>query len=173
VAGFERATELGADLIVTMDADFSHHPKHIPSMIGLADAFDLVVGSRYVKGSEFLDRALQLRALSFFGNLVARSMLGLKINDCTSGFRCFRSEVIKNIDFSKIKADGYSFIIELLYAAVTMGYQTRETPISYLDRQKGSSKLSRVEIFKACRTLLRLSFQAKKQWQKPSLEAGV
>lgn len=156
-AGFTLGLEQGYDRILTMDADFSHNPRYIPSLIDLANQYDLTIGSRYVPGGGVRLWALYRRALSRGANLFARALLGLQANDCTAGFRCYRAGVLRTIDPGSIRADGYSYLLEMLWRVQTAGFSIAETPIVFTDRRRGASKISQNEIFKAGSTVLRLA----------------
>ncbi len=156
IAGFHRALSLGADRIMTMDADFSHHPKYIPAIIELTRECDMVIGSRYLEGGGTLNCTFGRRALSRSANLFAKITLGLRARDCTAGFRCYRREVLEGIDLDSIFSDGYSFLIEMLYYVQRRGWQIGEVPIVFEDRLRGKSKISRIEILRALQTVLRL-----------------
>ena len=156
IAGFRKALALGADRILTMDADFSHHPRYIPALLAESQSCDLVIGSRYVEGGGTLGCNLVRRLLSWGGNAFARLALGLKARDCTAGFRCYRREVLESIDLGQIFSDGYSFLIEMLYKCQRGGWRIGEVPILFENRRRGASKISRREVFKAAHTVLRL-----------------
>ncbi len=157
LAGFKRALADGFDRILTMDADFSHHPRYIPALIEQSHRRDVVIGSRYVPGGGALRSSLRRRALSHSANVFARLMLGLQATDCTAGFRCYRREVFASIDLDTIFSDGYSFLIEMLYRVQRKGWLVGELPIVFEDRRLGASKISRQEIVRAMYTVLRLS----------------
>ncbi len=156
IAGMRHAFALNFDPIVTMDADFSHHPRYIPSLVAGLSQFDLMIGSRYVKGGGMQGRAPRLRMVSWGANLFARTVLGLKATDCTSGFRAYRRPVLESIDLDHVFSNGYSFLIELLFLCQARGWRIGEAPIVYEDRRAGTSKISRAEIYKATYTVLRL-----------------
>ncbi len=159
IAGFKRAIEIGFDRILTMDADFSHHPRYIPSMLDLSREYDLVIGSRYVPGGGTLNCTWKRKLLSQGANSFAKLMLGLTAKDCTAGFRCYRREVLQSIDLDSILSNGYSFLIEMIYHVQRHGYSIGEVPIIFEDRRRGTSKISRNEVFKALGTVQRLSLQ--------------
>jgi dolichol-phosphate mannosyltransferase len=159
VAGFKFALTLPADCIMTMDADFSHHPRYIPSLIAQARVYDLSIGSRYVDGGGVVNCDLWRRFLSGMGNTVARLTLGLKASDCTAGFRCYRYHVLEAIDLDSIFSSGYSFLVEMLYKCQQLGYHVGEVPIIFENRRQGVSKISRSEIWKAAYTVLRLGWE--------------
>jgi dolichol-phosphate mannosyltransferase len=143
VAGFKYALEKGYDYVFEMDADFSHNPKNLPLFIEKAGAFDVVIGSRYVNGISVVNWPLRRLLLSIMANLYVRLILGLPLKDSTSGYKCFRTEVLKSIDLNKIKSDGYSFQIELNYRAHKSGFKLCEIPIIFIDRNTGISKMNK------------------------------
>lgn len=156
-AGFEFALERGYERIVTMDADFSHNPRYVPSLIELTKNYDLGIGSRYVPGGGVRLWGLHRRLLSRGANFFARALLGLQARDCTAGFRCYQAEVLRLVDPASIGADGYSYLVEMLWRVHRAGFRVGETPIVFTDRRRGASKISRNEIFKAGSTVLRLA----------------
>ncbi|GAB4563502.1 MAG: polyprenol monophosphomannose synthase [Anaerolineae bacterium] len=155
-AGFGRAMELGASYVVTMDADFSHNPSYVPSLVAQANSYDLVIGSRYVAGGGVRCWGWHRRILSWGANAVARLALGLRAHDCTAGFRCYRQDALRRLDLAAVKADGYSYLIEVLFLCQHAGFRIGEVPIIFVDRRMGRSKISRQEIFKAGWTVMRL-----------------
>lgn len=159
IAGMRRAFELNCDPIVTMDADFSHNPRYIPALLAGLENFDVVIGSRYVRGGGMEGRDTRLRVVSWGANLFARTMLNLKAHDCTAGFRAYRPPVLESIDLDRIFSNGYSFLIEMLFLCQARGWRVGEAPIIYEDRRAGTSKISRAEIYKATYTVLRLTYR--------------
>jgi glycosyltransferase involved in cell wall biosynthesis len=157
IAGFKKAMAEGAERILTMDADYSHHPRYIPAMLDRSQMADLVIGSRYVRGGGAVDSPVMRRMLSYGANAFAKIMLGLKAMDCTAGFRCYRRAVLESIDLDSILSNGYSFLIEMLYTVQRRGWTVAEVPIKFADRRLGASKISRSEITRALYTVLRLS----------------
>jgi dolichol-phosphate mannosyltransferase len=157
IAGFKQALAAGSDCILTMDADYSHHPRYIPAIIERSHTADLVIGSRYVRGGGAVDSPTMRRLLSYGANAFAKTMLGLKALDCTAGFRCYRREVLESIELDSIFSNGYSFLIEMLYQVQRRGWKVAEVPIQFMDRRLGTSKISRNEINRALYTVLRLS----------------
>ncbi len=160
-AGFELALQQGYDRIITMDADFSHNPRYIPILLDLTNESDLSIGSRYVPGGGVRLWGIHRRAMSRGANLLARVTLGLKAHDCTAGFRCYRAEVLRSVYPQTIRADGYSYLVEMLWRVQGSGFSVAETPIIFTDRRQGSSKISQDEIFKAAVTVSRLAFTRK------------
>jgi dolichol-phosphate mannosyltransferase len=142
LAGFARALEGGADLVMEMDSDFSHDPADIPRLVAAAAEADLVLGSRYVEGGGVTDWGLARRLISRGGSLYARILLGVPVRDLTGGFKCFRRSVLEGLDLAGIDADGYGFQIEVTYRALKAGFRVREIPILFRDRQVGTSKMS-------------------------------
>jgi dolichol-phosphate mannosyltransferase len=143
LAGFKRALELGADLIMEMDCDFSHAPDDVPRLAAAAGDADLVVGSRYVPGGGTRNWGLLRRIISRGGSLYAQVILGLRVRDLTGGFKCYRRKVLETIDLDAIHSKGYAFQIETTYRAIRAGFRVVEVPIVFVDRQVGSSKMSR------------------------------
>ncbi|OGO03753.1 MAG: hypothetical protein A2Y60_00505 [Chloroflexi bacterium RBG_13_54_9] len=143
LTGFARALELGADFVCEMDADFSHSPQYLPLFLDKINDYDVVIGSRYVKGGRVDPRwSFRRRFLSWGGNLYARLVTGLKVKDATAGFKCYRSEALKGLELGKVRSDGYAFQIEMHYACHKKGYRLAEIPIFFGERGSGESKMS-------------------------------
>ncbi|MBI5305639.1 MAG: polyprenol monophosphomannose synthase [Chloroflexi bacterium] len=159
IAGMQRAFELNLDPIVTMDADFSHHPRYVSGLLAALNKFDVVIGSRYTTGGGMEGRGWKLRLVSWGANSFARLMLGLRATDCTAGFRAYRRGVLQSIDLASVFSNGYSFLIEMLFLCQARGWRIGEVPITYQDRRAGTSKISRAEIYKATYTVLRLFYR--------------
>jgi dolichol-phosphate mannosyltransferase len=121
LAGFRRALDGGADLVLEMDADFSHDPADLPRLVAAAEHADLVLGSRYVAGGSVTDWGLLRRLVSRGGSWYARTVLGVEVRDLTGGFKCFRRSVLDSLDLESVHADGYGFQIELTYRAIKAG----------------------------------------------------
>ncbi|MDD2501310.1 MAG: polyprenol monophosphomannose synthase [Geobacter sp.] len=141
--GFRRAMQLGADLLIEMDADFSHDPEILPVFIEQIKTNDLVIGSRYLNGISVVNWPLRRLMLSYGANWYTRLITGLTIMDCTSGFKCFRRSLIELIDLDSIKSDGYSFQIEMHFRSAELGAKICEVPIIFIDRRVGQSKMSK------------------------------
>jgi dolichol-phosphate mannosyltransferase len=157
IDGFRRGLdELGANCLMTMDADFSHHPRYIPAMIEMSERYDLVIGSRYVAGGGSRNCTWKRIALSKIANTVSRTLLDLEARDTTAGFRLYHREVLKSIPLEQIFSSGYSFLVEILFMCQRRGWQTGEVPIIFEDRRRGKTKISRQEVVKAQYTVLRL-----------------
>ncbi len=165
--GFIRALDQGYDRILTMDADFSHNPRYIPALLRLTEAYDLAIGSRYVPGGGVRLWGWHRRVLSRGANLFARTLLGLQAHDCTAGFRCYRATVLEAINPHSIQADGYSYLLEMLWRVQRAGFSIAETPIVFTDRRRGASKISQKEIFHAAGTVFRLVFSTSDPISRP------
>ncbi len=143
LAGFKRALADGAELILEMDCDFSHDPADVPRLIAAAEDADLVLGSRYVEGGSIRNWGLLRRLVSAGGSLYARAVLGVDVRDLTGGFKCYRRQVLETIDLDAISSRGYAFQIETTYRAIRTGFRVIEIPITFADRDRGASKMSK------------------------------
>jgi dolichol-phosphate mannosyltransferase len=157
LAGFTAAAERGAGSIITMDADFSHNPRHISAMLARLAGADLVIGSRYVRGGGAIDSPFARRLLSRTANSFSRTLLGLKAHDTTAGFRVYRRDLLLTLPLDRIFSSGYSFLIETLFLIERSGWRVAEVPIQFYDRTAGQSKVSRLEIARAMYTVIRLA----------------
>jgi len=144
LAGFAHALDSGAELVLEMDADFSHDPADLPRLIDAAEnaGADLVLGSRYVEGGSVTDWGLLRRLVSRGGSWYARRVLGVTVRDLTGGFKCFRRSVLEALDLDAVHADGYGFQIELTYRTIKAGFRVVELPIVFRDRRVGESKMN-------------------------------
>jgi len=142
VAGFRRALDLGADWVVQMDADFSHPPETLTTLLEEIEQYDVVMGSRYLGGITVVNWPIERILISYFGNWYVRKVTRLPISDSTGGFRCMRSDLLERIRFERIQANGYAFQIELNYRIVHSGARVKEIPFFFLDRTRGTSKLT-------------------------------
>ena len=150
LAGFRRALDDGAELVLEMDCDFSHDPNAVPRLIAAAEeGADLVLGSRYVPGGSIPNWGAIRRAISAAGNVYARIFLQDRVRDLTGGFKCFRRHVLETIDLDAIHSKGYAFQIETTYRAQRAGFRVVEVPISFTDREEGHSKMSRAIVLEA------------------------
>lgn len=161
-AGFRYALEQEYTSCITMDADLSHNPKHIPELSHAQGSADLVIGSRYIPGGKTVNWSIFRKVISRSANLLAHKFLAMKSADCTSGFRLYPVDTLKKLDFESIEAEGYSYLIEILYRASAFHLKIAEVPITFIERREGKSKISRKEIFKAMRTILRLRLHPTK-----------
>ena len=159
LAGFHRALEGGAGLIVQMDADFSHDPAYLPRLLAASEQADLVIGSRYVPGGGITEWGRTRRLLSLGGSLYARKLLGTSVRDLTGGFKCFRRNVLETIDLETVAASGYSFQVEMTYRVLEAGFEVIEVPITFRERQTGDSKMSAAIVAEAA-------------WRVPAMRLG-
>jgi hypothetical protein len=163
VAGFRFGLERGYDLFVEMDADGSHRPEYLPGIVGAAAANGgLGIGSRYVPGGAVVGWGWHRNLLSSGANLYCRLVLGLKVRDCTAGYRCYTRALLSAIDLDRVFSQGYSFQVEMLYRCVELGYSVTEVPIRFEDRVAGKSKVSQGEVGKALLAVLRLRLHLRK-----------
>jgi dolichol-phosphate mannosyltransferase len=132
-----------------MDADFSHDPKEIPHFLEAMENHDLVIGSRYIEGVNVINWPMGRLLLSWMANFYTRIVTGLPVRDATSGFKCFRREVLEAIDLTRIRSDGYAFQIEIDFKAWKKGFKVHEIPIIFVDRNAGVSKMNRNIVFEA------------------------
>jgi dolichol-phosphate mannosyltransferase len=160
LAGFGWALARDYELVLEMDADFSHDPKYLPALLERAKEADLVLGSRYVPGGGTVNWGLGRRLLSRGGGLYARTILGVRVRDLTGGFKCFRREVLEAIDLGTVECSGYAFQIELTYRAIRRGFRVVEVPIVFADRRVGQSKMSRRIVLEAVRKVWGMRFSA-------------
>jgi dolichol-phosphate mannosyltransferase len=141
--GFGHALDLGADLIVQMDADFSHPVDALPRFYSMAKDHDVVLGSRYVDGITVVNWPMGRLLISYFGNVYAQKILGdLPVMDATGGFKCWRRDVLAAIDLPHVRSNGYAFQIEMNYRAWRLGYRLKEMPIIFTERRHGTSKMN-------------------------------
>jgi dolichol-phosphate mannosyltransferase len=143
LAGFRRAIDGGADVVVQLDADLSHDPVVLPALLAnIEHGADLAIGSRYVPGGRTVDWPWSRRWLSRWANRYAAGVLGLAVNDATSGYRAYRASMLETMAFESVAAEGYGFQIEMTHRLIRAGGRVVEFPIEFRDRQAGSSKLS-------------------------------
>jgi dolichol-phosphate mannosyltransferase len=148
-AGFTYALDKGYDIIMQMDADFSHDPKELTRFLEEIKQQDLVIGSRYVSGVNVINWPMSRLLLSYSANVYTRIITGMPIADATGGFKCFRADVLRRIDLSKIKSNGYAFQIEMNYKAWRQKARIKELPIIFMDRVQGVSKMSKNIVYEA------------------------
>jgi dolichol-phosphate mannosyltransferase len=142
IDGIRLALTRPVDVICQMDCDLSHDPKYLPSLIEATDRADVVIGSRYIPGGDIVNWPLRRRLLSRFANLYIHAVTRLAARDCTSGYRCWRRDAIASLPLEWFDSDGYSFLVEMLYAASTAGFRIAEVPITFVERRQGESKLT-------------------------------
>ncbi len=141
-AGLRRALDLGADFVIQMDADFSHPPETLPALLAEIESQDVVLGSRYLNGITVVNWPIERILISWFGNWYARKVTGLPISDTTGGFRCIRRELLEEVGFERIRSNGYAFQIELNYRFMKHHARVKEIQFFFLDRTRGTSKLT-------------------------------
>lgn len=159
--GFRAALRSGARFICQMDADLSHDPAFLPSLVDAAESgAGLVIGSRYITGGAVRNWPARRLALSAFANAYVRAITGLRVRDSTSGFRCWRSEALAKIPLERVTSTGYSFLVELVFRAVQARQRIVERPIVFTERRYGASKLSAEVLFESLVTPWRLAFES-------------
>ncbi len=139
IVGFQHALQKGADYIIEMDSDYSHHPKYIPALLNEINNCDVVIGSRNIEGGKEVGRTGFREFLTWFANLYIKIILGINAKDCTSGYRCFRRQVLESIGLDKMVSKGPSIVEEILYACHLKKYRIKEIPIIFEDRVRGNS----------------------------------
>jgi dolichol-phosphate mannosyltransferase len=160
LAAFRSALADGAELVVTMDCDFSHDPADMPRLVEASKRADLVIGSRYVRGGGVRNWGLLRRVVSRGGCLYAQVLLSAGVRDLTGGFKCYRREVLERIDLDRVSTKGYAFQIETTYRALKAGFRVVEVPIVFTDREAGRSKMSRGIVLEAIGRVPALRFRA-------------
>ncbi|UCD39327.1 MAG: polyprenol monophosphomannose synthase [Fidelibacterota bacterium] len=161
--GFNWALENNYDAIIQMDADLSHDPEQIPELLNLLEDHDLVIGSRYIKGVNVVNWPLSRLVLSWSANIYAKVITGVPVWDLTGGYKCWRREVLANLDIPSIRSEGYSFQIETTFRAYNQGYRIKESPIIFVDRTEGASKMSKGIIYEAVWMVPRLRLSQVKK----------
>jgi dolichol-phosphate mannosyltransferase len=162
VAGFKYGLEHGFDYIFEMDADFSHDPHEVPVFLREIKNYDLVIGSRYISGANVANWPLRRLLLSYYANMYARTVTGIKVQDATGGFKCFRRKVLEAIDLDDIRSNGYAFQIEMNFRAWRKGFSIKEIPIVFVDRHAGTSKMSKAIVREAVGMVWKLKYRAVK-----------
>lgn len=160
IAGFKYALERDYEYIFEMDADFSHDPKSLPQFLEKMDEYDLVLGSRYIRGVNVVNWPMSRLLLSYYANVYARLVTGLPVRDTTGGFKCFRRQVLEQIDLDAVESDGYSFQIEMTFKAWKKGFTICEIPIIFVDRLAGTSKMSKKIVREAIVMVWKLRIQS-------------
>jgi len=156
LAGFRWAIEGGYDFVLNMDADFSHHPRHLEAVFAGMQSADVAIGSRYVPGGSIVGWSLKRHVMSQCVNIYSHVLLGLRANDCSGAFRCYRIGKLCEIDFARFRSRGYAFQEEMLYRCARIGCRIAETPITFEDRIVGQSKINVREMLRAVRDLFLL-----------------
>ena len=156
VDAFRFALQQQADVVIEMDADFSHDPKHIPQFLEKIGECDLVIGSRAVSEGQDLRKSQLRKWITHFSTLYTRSILGLPVKDCNSGYRCFRRKVLEAVDLDTIRSTGPAIVQELLYKAFLHGFSICEIPIVFIEREAGESKLNMGRLLQGFLMILKL-----------------
>jgi dolichol-phosphate mannosyltransferase len=159
VEGLQRALAGSADIICQMDADWSHDPEYLPALVGAAAEYDLVIGSRYLRGVSVVNWPLRRIILSAFANRYIRAVTHLGPRDCTSGYRCWRREALAMLPLDSVVSDGYAFLVELLFEASRRGARIGEVPIIFVERRQGVSKMSLGVVLESMLTPWRLQWR--------------
>lgn len=156
IEGFKRALKSGAEVIVEMDADFSHHPEEIELLIQQLDNSDMVIGSRYLASSRIINWSWQRKLFSRIANLYARALLGIPVADYTNGFRAFRRRTLTELDFNRINLSGYIVLSEIALQVFNKGLRISEVPTIFVNRSRGESNLSIKEVWSAFKGIFKL-----------------
>jgi dolichol-phosphate mannosyltransferase len=156
IDGIALAVRQPVDVICQMDADLSHDPRHLPSLVAATDRADVVIGSRYVPGGAVVNWPKRRQFLSRFANAYIRTVTRLSARDCTSGYRCWRRDALARLALDRFTSDGYSFLVEMLFAASQAGCRFAEVPITFVERRLGQSKLSGAVLVESAVTPWRL-----------------
>jgi dolichol-phosphate mannosyltransferase len=156
VDGIRMALGRPVDVICQMDCDLSHDPRQLPDLLAAIDRADVVIGSRYVPGGRVVNWPLRRRLLSRFANMYIRAVTRLAARDCTGGYRCWRRDALARLPLDRFASDGYSFLVEMLYAASTLGCRVAEVPITFVERRLGASKLTSSVLVESAATPWRL-----------------
>jgi dolichol-phosphate mannosyltransferase len=161
VAGFTQVLDDGYDLIVEMDADGSHRPEDLPKLLAAADGADAVIGSRYVPGGTVVNWPRSRKLLSSGANLYTRLMLGVRVRDATGGFRVYRAETLRKIGLDGIQSAGYCFQVDMTLRVLQAGLAITEVPITFVERERGASKMSRSVILESVALIARWGIAAR------------
>jgi dolichol-phosphate mannosyltransferase len=160
ITGFKFALKRDFEVVFEMDADFSHDPNEIPRFLEEIKNADVVLGSRYKNGVNVINWPMRRLLLSWFANIYTRVITGMPLHDATGGFKCFRRKVLESIDLNRVKSNGYAFQIEMNFKAWKKGFTIKEIPIIFVDRVKGSSKMSKKIVREAVFMVWKLRFQS-------------
>lgn len=156
IDGIRAMLDRPVDVICQMDSDLSHDPRHLRDLIAASEHADVVIGSRYVPGGAVVNWPVRRRLLSRFANMYIRLVTRLSARDCTSGYRCWRREALALVPLERFESEGYSFLVEMLFAAAAAGLTFAEVPIVFVERRQGESKLSHTVLLESAMTPWRL-----------------
>lgn len=153
IDGFRWALERGYDAVIEMDADGSHQPEHLPTILAAAEEADVVIGSRWVPGGAIENWPWHRKALSVGGNFYTRVLLGMPVHDATAGFRLYRTEALRSMGLGDVASQGYCFQVDLTWRAIRAGLRVVEVPITFVEREIGNSKMSRAIVAESLRRI--------------------
>ncbi|MBG6218264.1 dolichol-phosphate mannosyltransferase [Arthrobacter sp. CAN_A6] len=164
IAGFRWGLDRDYDVLVEMDADGSHRPEELPSLLAAVDSADLVIGSRWVPGGSVVNWPAHRKLLSRGGSTYSRAMLGLPVRDITAGFRAFRRETLESLDLASVESVGYGFQVDMTFRVARLGKTITEVPITFVERELGASKMSGNIVFEAIGNVTKWGLSAR--WAK-------
>lgn len=163
ITGFKWSIDKGYDYTFEMDADFSHNPEDLPRLYqACKDGADLTIGSRYCDGISVINWPIGRIIMSYYASVYVRTILGMKVYDCTAGFKCYSNKVLRTIDLDKVEMKGYGFQIEMKYTTYKLGFKITEVPIIFVNRKAGTSKMSGGIFGEAFWGVLKLRFRKLK-----------
>lgn len=163
ITGFKWSIDKGYDYTFEMDADFSHNPEDLPRLYqACKDGADLAIGSRYCDGISVINWPIGRIIMSYYASVYVRTILGMKVYDCTAGFKCYSNKVLRTIDLDKVEMKGYGFQIEMKYTTYKLGFKITEVPIIFVNRKAGTSKMSGGIFGEAFWGVLKLRFRELK-----------
>lgn len=164
ITGFKWSIDKGYDYTFEMDADFSHNPEDLPRLYqACKDGADLAIGSRYCDGISVINWPIGRIIMSYYASVYVRTILGMKVYDCTAGFKCYSNKVLRTIDLDKVEMKGYGFQIEMKYTTYKLGFKITEVPIIFVNRKAGTSKMSGGIFGEAFWGVIKLRFRKLKQ----------
>lgn len=169
IDGFKEALRLKADFVIEMDADFSHQPQFIPPLLKHCEKYDLVIGSRFIKGGKDQGRTILRKFITLLAINFVRSQLKLPVKDVNSGFRCFKRNVLEKIDLDDLISVGPSIVQEMLYKSFLMNFRIKEVPIIFIDRRKGKTKLNLLTLIETLIMVLKF----KKRYSRDNLRESA
>lgn len=171
IDGMKLALKEPVDLICQMDADLSHDPAQLPSLLAAAAHADLVIGARYVPGGRIVNWPLKRHVLSRFANMYIRAVTRVSAHDCTSGYRCWTRAALAALPLDSFFSDGYSFLVEMLFEAHRQGRHIAEVPITFVERREGESKVSRAVLIESAITPWRLAYGSDRRQPRRTTNA--
>lgn len=172
LAGFAWALNQDYDVLVEMDADGSHQPEQLPTLLAQLAHADVVLGSRWVPGGSVVNWPLHRKALSLGGNVYTRVLLGMPIGDATGGYRAYRASALRSMDLHDVASQGYCFQVDLVWRAVRRGLTVVEVPITFVERERGESKMSRKIVAEALWRVTVWGFRRPRTSERPARPVG-